>query len=239
MKINRSYRFSPNLGNTHGLTNKAMRMIQGGKFEHGFLSGFVSSLGGTAMMKYGANMDIGAKVAVSAALGGTAEALGGGKFANGAVTGAYVMMFNHLQERGDLTDSERKRLQKERYGVTDEEFDTSIANEFSEVLIKGLEADPYINSKYPVSGEIADIILSTTLEPEGLNYSAKPMVTKVEVWKNGTQYGKTIRYSSVYTQGGLTPVSNYNPGTSQVITTNLSSGYQIRYVVRYLYVSNQ
>jgi len=28
---------------------------------------------------------------------GTAEKLGGGKFANGAVTGAYVMMFNHLQ----------------------------------------------------------------------------------------------------------------------------------------------
>jgi len=76
-----------------------MRMIQGGKFEHGFLSGFVFSLGGTAMMKYGANMGIGAKVAVGAALSGTAEALGGGKFANGAVTGAYVMMFNHLMEQ--------------------------------------------------------------------------------------------------------------------------------------------
>jgi len=71
-----------------------------GKFEHGFLSGFscaeqfmlnfvsddsnnifgkyttaktsrsISSLGGTAMMKYGANMDIGIKVALSAAIGG-------------------------------------------------------------------------------------------------------------------------------------------------------------------------
>ncbi len=30
----------------------------------------------------------------SAAIGGTANALGGGKFANGAVTGAYVMMFD-------------------------------------------------------------------------------------------------------------------------------------------------
>jgi hypothetical protein len=41
----------------------------------------------------------GAQVIMSAAIGGTAEALGGGKFANGAVTGAYVMMFNHL---GDM-----------------------------------------------------------------------------------------------------------------------------------------
>jgi hypothetical protein len=33
---------------------------------------------------------------MSAVIGGTAEALGGGKFANGSVIGAYVMMFNHL-----------------------------------------------------------------------------------------------------------------------------------------------
>ena len=39
------------------------------------------------------------KIAISAAIGGTAEALGGGKFANGAVTGAYVMMFNHMAEQ--------------------------------------------------------------------------------------------------------------------------------------------
>jgi hypothetical protein len=38
---------------------------------------------------------------MSAAIGGTAKALGGGKFANGAVSGAYVMMFNYLMQ-GDL-----------------------------------------------------------------------------------------------------------------------------------------
>jgi ABC-type xylose transport system permease subunit len=35
------------------------------------------------------------QIVTSAVIGGTAEKLGGGKFANGAVTGAYVMMFNH------------------------------------------------------------------------------------------------------------------------------------------------
>ena len=77
----------------HATFNGTMRMAQGGKFEHGFLSGFVSSLLGSTINN---NMSIGVKVAMSAAIGGTAEALGGGKFANGAVTGAYVMMFNHL-----------------------------------------------------------------------------------------------------------------------------------------------
>jgi len=37
-------------------------------------------------------------IMLSAVIGGTAEALGGGKFANVAVTGAYVMMLNHLGE---------------------------------------------------------------------------------------------------------------------------------------------
>jgi hypothetical protein len=45
------------------------------------------------------NMSIGAQVTMSAVIGGTAEKLGGGKFANGAVTGAYVMMFNHLNDK--------------------------------------------------------------------------------------------------------------------------------------------
>jgi len=44
-------------------------------------------------------MSAGMKVAMAGAIGGTAEALGGGKFANGAVTGAYVMMFNHVQSQ--------------------------------------------------------------------------------------------------------------------------------------------
>ena len=41
------------------------------------------------------------KTAIAAVIGGTAEALGGGKFANGAVTGAFVEMYNHLMEQSD------------------------------------------------------------------------------------------------------------------------------------------
>jgi hypothetical protein len=53
------------------------------------------------MQTYGTSMNAGTQVIMSAAIGGTAEALGGGKFANGAVTGAYVMMFNSFMQ-GDL-----------------------------------------------------------------------------------------------------------------------------------------
>ncbi len=77
-----------------------MHMAQGGKFEHGFFSGFVSSLGGTAINK--TKMGIAAQIAMNAIIGGTAEKLGGGKFANGAVTGAYVMMFNHMGHQAQV-----------------------------------------------------------------------------------------------------------------------------------------
>jgi RHS repeat-associated protein len=80
----------------HGGVNGAIRKAQGGRFEHGFFSGFVSSLGGSYIQSSGMTNNRGAQIALSAAIGGTAEALGGGKFANGAVTGAYVMMLNHL-----------------------------------------------------------------------------------------------------------------------------------------------
>ena len=56
----------------------------------------ISSLGGSAMQSYGSNMTFSEKTAIAAVIGGTAEALGGGKFANGAVTGAFVEMYNHL-----------------------------------------------------------------------------------------------------------------------------------------------
>ena len=57
-------------------------------------------------------MSVGMQVAMAGAIGGTAEALGGGKFANGAVTGAYVVMFNHFKNE---IDERRLLRQRRRY----------------------------------------------------------------------------------------------------------------------------
>ena len=75
----------------HGLTRGAIQAAQGGKFKAGFLSGFSSAF------------DVGTKghggfvgrTVIMAVVGGTASALGGGKFSNGAMSGAFVHMFNH------------------------------------------------------------------------------------------------------------------------------------------------
>ncbi len=74
-------------------------------------------------------MGIGDKVALNAAIGGTAEALGGGKpaspiragFANGAVTGAYVMMFNHLMHEWHPTRTGAAKVAKGKTSATGNE----------------------------------------------------------------------------------------------------------------------
>ena len=88
------------------------------------------------MLENAPNMSKGAQVALAAVIGGTAEALGGGKparlcrnnalanariirrggVANGAVTGAYVMMLNHLG--GDMDKASKlKKYQNAIYGM--------------------------------------------------------------------------------------------------------------------------
>jgi len=79
----------------HGLSRGIISMAQGGTFRSGFASGFTSSffnpgttMGGTSSRGFTL------RTTISAVVGGTAAVIGGGKFANGAVSGAFVHMFN-------------------------------------------------------------------------------------------------------------------------------------------------
>ena len=80
----------------HGVSQGAITVAQGGKFQHGFFSAAFSV--GAEVYTGKINSNAG-KVAASSVVGGTASVLGGGKFANGAVTGAYVMMFNFMMHQ--------------------------------------------------------------------------------------------------------------------------------------------
>jgi len=85
---------------SHGVVQGTSRMLQGGKLIHGFFAGFVSSLaasyGGILASKNVGNVkEFMGSYVIPIVAGGTAETLGGGKFANGAVTGAFVGLFNH------------------------------------------------------------------------------------------------------------------------------------------------
>ena len=67
------------------------------------MMGAVSGIGGHYIDKYQNTLGKAGEIAASAVLGGTVDELGGGKFANGAITSAFSTMFNdmmHPQSEG-------------------------------------------------------------------------------------------------------------------------------------------
>ncbi len=82
-------------------------VAQGMKYSNGLASRSMGSLSGA--YSQGASPEL--QMLIAAGVGGTAEALGGGKFANGAITGAFVGLFNHAmhQDRSNRITAEMRR----------------------------------------------------------------------------------------------------------------------------------
>jgi len=79
----------------HGISRGAIAKARGQTFRSGFWSGFASSAfsPGSSMGGKGAG-GFTLRTSIASVVGGTASKLGGGKFSNGAVSGAFVHMFN-------------------------------------------------------------------------------------------------------------------------------------------------
>ncbi len=84
----------------HGVVRGAMSLVQGGKFLANFASGFVSSAFSIGRKTFGEGA-VAARTAVMALVGGVTSSLTGGKFLNGAVSAAFVHLFNN--ERAEFT----------------------------------------------------------------------------------------------------------------------------------------
>lgn len=138
---------------THGTKDGLIRYAQGGKFEHGFMSGFVSSLGGS-YVNDSKSLGYGDKVLLAAAIGGTAEKLGGGKFANGAVTGAYVMMFNHMGDHGEGNELKPYR-EADKFSI---EYAKLIRESLQAPNMFGMGPNPFLNAE-AIYGDIGLILV--------------------------------------------------------------------------------
>jgi len=84
---------------SHGLVGGIFSVAQGGNFGSGFLAAGIATLAPapTGNADWG---DIAEGTAKSAILGGVGSVLGGGKFANGAETGAFGYLFNMVPHVG-------------------------------------------------------------------------------------------------------------------------------------------
>ena len=76
-------------------------MVQGGNVLHGALMGLTCFAAGESVVglgkRWGAGLGVKAlQTGIVAVAGGTVAELGGGNFANGAMTAAFAFLFNHL-----------------------------------------------------------------------------------------------------------------------------------------------
>ena len=91
----------------HGVVGGLASVANGGQFKSGFLAGgFAEGFSDVAgdLAPQTSNAINPGQVVIAATIGGAGSVLGGGKFANGAVTGAFSNVFNE-QGHGDLLRS--------------------------------------------------------------------------------------------------------------------------------------
>ena len=128
------------------MTRAAISKAQGGKWSAGFWSGFASSA--LAPLAQGAGTTE-AKVAISAIVGGTASELGGGKFANGAVTGAFVMMYNELGHESRQEIVNRRAIDWSSVNTVDVNISASRVIMFrNNILLNNKVSDFYYINKF-------------------------------------------------------------------------------------------
>ncbi|MBK9990944.1 MAG: hypothetical protein IPP19_09480 [Verrucomicrobia bacterium] len=90
---------------SHGMSQGMLTEMQGGQFRHGFYAGFFSSAAGPLVGKItlgNASLTYCGQLATAAVIGGAVSAIGGGKFENGAISGAFVYMFNQAMEEYEI-----------------------------------------------------------------------------------------------------------------------------------------
>ena len=131
----------------HALSRGAIAHWQGGTFRSGFASGFAASFfsPGTTMGGDGAG-GFTLRTTIAGITGGTASEIGGGKFSNGAVTGAFVHMFNDEMTQDEISLHNKKVLAREKafsnaYGTNGEAYmkgDTTVARRILSIGVKSL-----------------------------------------------------------------------------------------------------
>lgn len=145
----------------HSVADGSMEALQGGHWEHGLMTGLVSAGGGELLSGYGSQLSDAQMLAGTAILGGVVSEIGGGKFANGAMTAAFQMMYNHMSHQGPTFKQLRKidaiyRKSLEDYPTPQEfyrsvglpEYDNGCAARLSYALNEsGTKTIPYIKGQ--------------------------------------------------------------------------------------------
>lgn len=78
----------------HTFTEGGLDALQGGNAVHGFMMGLTSSAGGYFIDNNLGSLGKAGEITANSMLSGLVDEIGGGKFANGAITGAFSLILN-------------------------------------------------------------------------------------------------------------------------------------------------
>jgi hypothetical protein len=139
---------------SHAATGGVTSALAGGKFGHGFFSaGVTKGIGGTYLP--GGNNLVSGQIAkgafISSVIGGTTSVISGGKFANGAKTGAFQYLFNQAgNSLKNMWNQTRKNLDILRYESKKQFKEWAVNVDLSKGLANGARVAGWASSIFVV-----------------------------------------------------------------------------------------
>lgn len=152
----------------HSMAGGVMSVLQGGKFGHGFAAagataGFSSVNNSQHIGRAGFSTG---RVMLAAAVGGTVSRATGGKFANGAMTGAFSQAFNNevgeARAQKDVEKYFKHSTEHSPTKFTSSEMPGEVRDALAGILDSPLGDG--IRSGFENTGERIDIVLSLSVE---------------------------------------------------------------------------
>ncbi len=170
----------------HGLIQGALGVAQGGKFGAAFMSAAVTSGYGSKFGQMGNRVQ---RVIGAAVLGGTVSRIGGGKFANGAVTGAFVQAFASRggEEQGGAPDDASNSQSSSRRIASDVDGDGKVDITFNNDVPGGPSPDRLVTDK--VATLVEDVVRDTGFDIN-VNSTVRPCSGSAHCWGNAVDINR-------------------------------------------------
>lgn len=221
---------------SHAVAGGVISVLGGGKFGHGFLSAGITKGAGGAFLPGGENLTAGEIVGGtigSAVIAGTVSEITGGKFANGARTGAFQFLFNQASKVNySKIWQDMKRTWSDYWDNANSELSGVYAVGFESTGVRGNLA---VKGGYGVFWDtkegVIDFYQKVGYNPNPLDFSEAYGYESSagfsfdysrnasDFFGQSTEYSVSVPFSPV----GLDAATTYGPG----VVSNTSFGFDI------------
>ena len=206
----------------HTFSQGWLEGIQGGNMFHGFMMGAVSGAGGHYIDKYAESLGMVGEISANAILSGTVDEIGGGKFANGAITGAFRIMFNDMMHKRII----RRHFKMKTLGQIP--FDENVGDITIAMTIKGT-----IIETRNISGETSLDGYAIFSKPNNVDLQASlEMMIIADGDTRCYQFEKEYRGTEIIQNGFVTlgevHVSHLNFSDKRSVMLRLSPGWNVK-----------